>query len=292
MQNDVVDDQDMSSEPLSAPAADRVQPATAPADPVIERAAAAVELPKPWCDSAVTVVLPTYNEADNLPIVTKALFALPLPQLRVLVVDDNSPDGTGELADRLATGGGGRLSVVHRTAKEGLGRAYVDGMTRALDAGADFVVQMDADLSHPPEALPEMLGTLLATRAGVVIGSRYVTGGVLAEEWGVHRRLLSAWANFYVQRLLSLRIRDVTAGFKLWRAGTLRDLRLESIGSNGYSFQVEMNYRAVLRGHKVVEVPIRFDERARGASKMSFAVQLESALVPLRLRRQRRTFDR
>ncbi|WP_203660396.1 polyprenol monophosphomannose synthase [Actinocatenispora rupis] len=257
-------------------------------DPAIERAARAVELPEPWCDSAVTVVLPTYNEADNLPVITRALLALPLSALRILVVDDNSPDGTGEVAEKLAEELDGRLSVVHRTAKEGLGRAYVDGMTRALDAGADFVVQMDADLSHSPEYLPEMLGTLLATRAGVVIGSRYVTGGVLAEEWGLHRKLLSGWANFYVQRLLSLRIRDVTAGFKLWRASTLRDIDLESVGSNGYSFQVEMNYRTVLRGHKVMEVPIRFEERQRGASKMSFAVQWESALMPLRLRRRRR----
>jgi len=288
MASGVVDDRDMSSEHLPAPPAEPEPADPVADDPVVARAAAAVRLPAPWRDATVTVVLPTYNEADNLPVIVRALFALPLPQLRVLVVDDNSPDGTGELADRLAAESGGRLDVVHRTGKEGLGRAYVDGMTRALDAGADFVVQMDADLSHPPEALPQLLGTALATRAGVVIGSRYVTGGVLAQEWGLHRRLLSAWANFYVQRLLSVRIRDVTAGFKLWRAETLRDLRLETVGSNGYSFQVEMNYRAVLRGHKILEVPIRFDERARGASKMSLTVQLESALVPLRLRRNRR----
>lgn len=258
-------------------------------DPVVERAAAAVALPSPWCDSAVTVVLPTYNEADNLPTILRALLALPLPALHVLVVDDDSPDGTGGLADELAgTLGDGRITVVHRTVKEGLGRAYVDGMTRALEAGAEFVVQMDADLSHPPEVIPELLGTLRSTRAGVVIGSRYVTGGVLAEAWGLHRRLLSAWANFYVQRLLSLRIRDVTAGFKVWRADTLADLHLDEVASNGYSFQVEMNYRSVLRGHKVVEVPIRFDERQRGASKMNLGVQLESALVPVRLRRRRR----
>jgi len=256
-------------------------------DPVIDRAAKAIALPSPWCDARVTVVLPTYNEAENLPIIVRALLDLPLTELRILVVDDNSPDGTGELADRLA-GEHERVEVVHRKGKEGLGRAYVDGMTRALDAGADFVVQMDADLSHPPEYIPQLLGTLLATGAGVVIGSRYVTGGVLAQEWGRHRKLLSAWANFYVQRLLSIRIRDVTAGFKIWRAETLRDLDLTEVNSNGYSFQVEMNYRTVLRGHKVVEVPIRFEERQIGASKMSIAVQWESALVPLRLRRRRR----
>ncbi|MGA8114683.1 MAG: polyprenol monophosphomannose synthase [Actinocatenispora sp.] len=262
-----------------------------PSNPTADRAAKAVALPAPWCDSAVTVVLPTYNEADNLPVIVRALLTLPLSGVRVLVVDDNSPDGTGAVADALAeelnADGPTRVSVVHRTVKEGLGRAYVDGMTRALDGGADFVVQMDADLSHPPECIPEMLGTLHSTRADLVIGSRYVTGGVLAEEWKLHRRLLSGWANFYVQRLLSLRIRDVTAGFKLWRADTLRDLQLATVGSNGYSFQVEMNYRAVLRGHKVMEVPIRFEERRQGASKMSLAVQLESALMPLRLRRRR-----
>jgi dolichol-phosphate mannosyltransferase len=260
----------------------------------VERAAGAVALPEPWCDARVTVVVPTFNEADNLPILTRALLALPLPRLSVLVADDNSPDGTGEVADKLAaelnTGPEPRITVVHRTAKEGIGRAYVDGMTRALEAGAEYVVQMDADLSHPPEYIPQMMGALKSTRAGVVIGSRYVTGGVLAEEWGLHRRLLSGWANFYVQRLLSMRIRDVTAGYKVWEADTLRDLSLESVRSNGYSFQVEMNYRAVLRSHKVVEIPIHFDERQHGASKMSFGVQLESAVMPFRLRRHHREF--
>lgn len=267
-----------------------------PTDAVEERSAQAVALPSPWCDSRVTVVLPTYNEAENLPIIVRALLALPLPELRVLVADDNSPDGTGKVAEELAAelnaDGTERLTVVHRTAKEGIGRAYVDGMSHALEAGAEFVVQMDADLSHPPEYIPQMLGTLLATRAGVVIGSRYVTGGVLAEEWALHRRLLSGWANFYVQRLLSMRIRDVTAGFKLWRAESLSDVDLNAIRSNGYSFQVEMNYRAVLRGHKVIEVPIHFDERKHGASKMSFSVQLESALMPFRLRRAHRNLRR
>jgi dolichol-phosphate mannosyltransferase len=254
-----------------------------------ERAAGAVVLPEPWCDARVTVVVPTYNEADNLPILVRALLALPLPKLSVLVADDNSPDGTGKVADELAAVEP-RVTVVHRTAKEGIGRAYVDGMTRALAADAEYVVQMDADLSHPPEYIPQMVGALKSTRSGVVIGSRYVTGGVLAEEWGLHRRLLSGWANFYVQRLLSMRIRDVTAGYKLWDADTLRDLSLETVRSNGYSFQVEMNYRAVLRAHKVIEVPIHFDERQHGASKMSFGVQLESAVMPFRLRRHHRQF--
>lgn len=244
----------------------------------------AVELPAPWRDAAVTVVLPTYNESANLPIVVEALLALPLPGLTVLVVDDNSPDGTGKVAEELAAVHEGRVTVTHRAHKDGLGRAYVDGMTRALDAGAEYVVQMDADLSHPPEFVPQMLGTLLSTRAGVVIGSRYVPGGSLASEWGVDRRILSGWANFYVEALLRMRIRDVTAGYKVWARQTLLDIGLDRIHSNGYSFQVEMNYLAVRRGHKVVEIPIHFEERQLGSSKMTLGVKLESAKVPFQLR--------
>jgi dolichol-phosphate mannosyltransferase len=247
-----------------------------------------VELPSPWRDAAVTVVLPTYNESANLPVVVGALLALPLPQLSVLVVDDESPDGTGKVADELAAAHPGRVAVVHRAAKEGLGRAYVDGMSRALDAGAEYVVQMDADLSHPPEYIPQLLGTLLSTRAGVVIGSRYVPGGSLAEEWGLDRRLLSGWANFYVETLLRLRIRDVTAGYKLWSREALLDVGLQRVHSNGYSFQVEMNYLAARNGHKIVEIPIHFEERHLGSSKMTLAVKLESAKLPFQLRRRYR----
>jgi dolichol-phosphate mannosyltransferase len=249
----------------------------------------AVELPEPWCSAAVTVVLPTYNEAANLPVIVAALFRLPLPGLRVLVADDNSPDGTGEVAEALARQyGPSRMTVVHRPGKQGLGRAYVDGMTRAMQAGAGFVVQMDADLSHGPEYLPQMLGTLLATGADVVIGSRYVAGASLAREWSWHRKALSGFANAYVRLLLRLGIRDVTAGFKLWRASALQAIDLASIRSNGYSFQVEMNYRTVRSGSglKVIEVPIHFAERSEGESKMSLRVQLESALLPFLLRRR------
>lgn len=244
----------------------------------------AVELPTPWRDAAVTVVLPTYNESANLPIIVDALLALPLPNLTILVADDNSPDGTGKVAEELSAQTQGRVSVVHRPGKEGLGRAYVDGMTRALEAGAEYVVQMDADLSHPPEYIPQMLGTLLSTRAGVVIGSRYVPGGSLASEWGTNRRLLSGWANFYVDALLRLRVRDVTAGYKIWARSTLLDVGLERVHSNGYSFQVEMNYLAAKRGHKIVEIPIHFEDRQAGASKMTLAVKLESARLPFQLR--------
>jgi dolichol-phosphate mannosyltransferase len=246
------------------------------------------ELPEPWRSAAVTVVLPTYNEATNLPMMVAVLFALPLPGLQILVADDNSPDGTGDIADRLAERyGAERLTVLHRPGKEGLGRAYVDGMTRALLAGAEFVVQMDSDLSHAPEYLPEMLGALLATQADVIIGSRYVTGASLDKEWSWRRKLLSGFANMYVRVLLRLSIRDVTAGFKLWRRSALSAIDMASIQSNGYSFQVEMNYRAVKCGLKIVELPIHFAERKEGESKMNLSVQLESALLPFRLRQRR-----
>ena len=161
-------------------------------------------------------------------------------------------------------------------------------MTQAIKAGAEFVVQMDSDLSHSPQYLPQMLGTLLATDSDVVIGSRYVCGASLAREWSWHRKALSAFANTYVRVLLRLGVRDVTAGFKLWRAAALTTIDIANIRSNGYSFQVEMNYRTVQHGLKIVELPIHFADRLEGESKMSLKVQLESALMPLSLRRHSR----
>jgi dolichol-phosphate mannosyltransferase len=234
-------------------------------------------------------VLPTYNEAANLPVIVAELLALPLPNVRILVADDNSPDGTGDVADQLAERyGADKMTIVHRPGKQGLGRAYVDGMTRAIAAGAEFVVQMDSDLSHAPKYLPQMLGTLLSTDADVVIGSRYVAGASLASEWSWRRRALSGFANTYVRVLLRLGIRDVTAGFKIWRASALETIDVASIRSNGYSFQVEMNHRSVRHGLKIVELPIHFAERRDGESKMNLRVQLESALMPFQLRRRAR----
>jgi dolichol-phosphate mannosyltransferase len=248
-----------------------------------------VELPEPWRSSALTVVLPTYNEAANLPVIAAELLALPLPGLRILVADDNSPDGTGAIADELAgQHGPDRVTVAHRPGKQGLGRAYVDGMTRAVAGGAEFVVQMDSDLSHAPKYLPQLLGTLLSADADVVIGSRYVAGASVATEWSWRRKALSGFANAYVRALLRLGIRDVTAGFKIWRASALETIDVASIRSNGYSFQVEMNYRSVLAGLKIVELPIHFADRREGESKMSVRVQLESALMPFQLRRRAR----
>jgi dolichol-phosphate mannosyltransferase len=232
----------------------------------------------------ITVVVPTYNERDNLPRLVDLLAALRLPNLHVLVVDDNSPDGTGEVAEKLGVDAPIPVGVLHRTVKDGLGRAYVAGMTRALAEGADIVVQMDADLSHPCEAIPGMVQVLTTTDAAVVLGSRYVAGGAVASDWRWHRKALSAWANFYVNAILRLRVKDATAGFKAWHAQTLRAIDVASMQSNGYAFQVEMNYRVVQRGMRIAEVPIRFEERSDGVSKMSLAVQLESALVPWKLR--------
>jgi dolichol-phosphate mannosyltransferase len=231
----------------------------------------------------VTVVVPTYNERDNLPKIVDLLAALQLPDLHLLVVDDNSPDGTGDVADKLVVEAPIPVGVLHRTVKDGLGRAYVAGMTRALAEGADIVVQMDADLSHPAAVVPDMVEMLETTDAAVVLGSRYVAGGAVAENWPWRRKALSTWANFYVNTILRLDVKDATAGFKAWHADTLRAIDVESVQSNGYAFQVEMNYRTVKRGLRIAEVPIHFEDRTNGESKMSLGVQIESALVPWKL---------
>lgn len=230
-----------------------------------------------------TVVVPTYNERENLTKLVGLLADLQIDGLGVLVVDDNSPDGTGDIADKLAIDGPIPVAVLHRTEKNGLGRAYVAGMTRALDGGADIVIQMDADLSHPTTVIPAMIEMLNTTDAAVVLGSRYVPGGAVASDWPWHRKALSAWANFYVNTILRLGVKDATAGFKAWHAQTLRTIDVASVESNGYAFQVEMNYRTVKHGLALAEVPIEFEERNEGESKMSLSVQLESALVPWKL---------
>lgn len=247
----------------------------------------------------LTVVVPTYNEADNLAALADALLALPFPQLQLLVVDDNSPDGTGALADDLAAqvnaGAGSarpRMTVIHRQGKGGLGTAYVAGMTRALDDGADFVVQMDADFSHSPTYITAMLGVMLATDAHVVVGSRYVPGGTLDAGWGPGRRFLSWWANLYSRAILGLRIRDMTAGFKLWRREALLGIGLARIRSNGYSFQVEMAYLCEKLGYRIIEVPIHFEDRRIGQSKLDVPVKLESAWRTWQIRWRYRTLAR
>ena len=232
------------------------------------------------------VVVPTYNERDNLPTLLTRLLVLPVPDLRVLVVDDGSPDGTGELADELARSSGGRVQVLHRAVKDGLGRAYVAGMGRALAGGAGTVIQLDADLSHPVETVPLMLAALTDGPADVVVGSRYVAGGSTAQEWPWRRRALSRAANSYVDHVLHLGVRDVTSGFKAWRAEALRAVDLPSCNAQGYAFQIELAFRCRRLGLVVEELPIHFADRSHGRSKMTFAVQREAAVLPWRLRRR------
>jgi dolichol-phosphate mannosyltransferase len=225
---------------------------------------------------SVTVVVPTFNEADNLPRLADRLLALPLPELKIIVVDDSSPDGTGALAEQLAGEYPGRLSVIHRPAKSGLGTAYIAGFRCALEQGAEAVVQMDADFSHSPEYVPLLVERL--QDYDVVIGSRYVRGGRLDQRWGVGRYLLSWWANsIYTRLMLNIRVRDATAGFKAWRRETLLGLGLDRIHSNGYIFQVEMAYVAERLGYRALEIPIYFEDRRIGQSKMTVPVKLEAA---------------
>ncbi len=242
-----------------------------------------VEVEDTWRPRAV-VVIPTYNEYECLPRLVAAIAALRIPGLQILVVDDNSPDGTGNIADHLARDPGNALTVVHRPRKDGLGRAYVDGISRALETGAQVIVQMDADLSHPPSSIPLMLRALHYRGTGVVIGSRYVYGGSVEADWPMRRRWLSHIANRYVNLVLGLGLHDVTSGFKAWRAETLDDIDLPTIGSSGYAFQFEMNYRAARSGWDLLEVPICFRDRRAGRSKMGTGVLTESMLAPWQLR--------
>jgi dolichol-phosphate mannosyltransferase len=184
-----------------------------------------------------------------------------------------------------------RVVVIHRQGKGGLGTAYVAGMSRALADGAEYVLQMDADFSHSPAYISQMLGVMLATEAHVVIGSRYVPGGTLDEGWGPGRRLMSWWANLYSRAILNLRIRDMTAGFKLWRRAALLEIGLERIRSNGYSFQVEMAYLCEKRGYRLVEIPIHFEDRRIGQSKLDIPVKLESAWRTWQIRWRYRHLD-
>jgi dolichol-phosphate mannosyltransferase len=254
--------------------------------------ATSIELPRPWSEMPVAVVVPTYNEAENLPRLAQRLFALKLPNLRLIVVDDNSPDGTGEIADQLAAEFNqtqpGRMIVLHRAVKDGIGRAHLAGMAEALARDDRFIVQMDGDLSHQPETIPQMLGAMLATDAGLVIGSRYIASGSLSESWGLHRRLLSRGGSTYVNAILHLRIADTTGGFKLWRADALKSIDLACVRSSGFSFQIEMNYQAHSAGVKILEIPIHFDERFTGKSKITLGIQLEGLWVPFALRMARK----
>ena len=235
---------------------------------------------------AAWLILPTYNEAENVEaLVTSAIVQLAKESdaPRVLVVDDNSPDGTGEIADRLAAEHPGRVEVLHRPGKGGLGPAYLAGFAHALDAGADVVLEMDADFSHDPTDLPRMLEA--ARAADLVIGSRYMPGGGV-RDWGLIRRAVSRGGSRYAQAVLRLPVRDLTGGFKCFRREVLEAIDLPTVRSQGYAFQVELTYRSVLGGFRVVEVPIVFRDRRLGRSKMSWRIAAEAMVLVPQLRKR------
>jgi dolichol-phosphate mannosyltransferase len=235
----------------------------------------------------LTVVTPTFNEAENLPKLVSALFALPIPSLNLLVVDDNSPDGTGELADQMAEQDE-RITVLHRPGKLGLGTAYVGGFQQALRMGAEAVAQMDADFSHPPEKLVDLLDALRGY--DMAMGSRYVPGGAVDVRWPFWRKGLSTFGNLYARTLLDLPVRDATGGFRVWRRETLLKMPLGRVRSNGYAFQVEMVYLVHLLGCSFTEIPIYFADRRWGRSKMSFQIQAEAAVRVWQMRLEYRNF--
>jgi dolichol-phosphate mannosyltransferase len=226
------------------------------------------------------VVVPTYNEAETIERLVRAVLAELPPSRRVLVVDDSSPDGTGEIAEQLA-GERDDVGVLHRPEKQGLGPAYVAGFEVALEGGAELIVQMDADFSHDPAELPELLAAAKgagagAPRADLVIGSRYVPGGRVTD-WGPARVGISRWGSRYARAVLGVEVRDMTSGFKCWRRAALEAIDLGSVNAQGYAFQVEMTFRAHAAGLRVVEVPITFRDRRVGESKMTGAIVLEAA---------------
>lgn len=227
----------------------------------------------------VLVVVPTYNECENLPVLVPAV--LERDNYRILVADDGSPDGTGALADELAARWPGRLHVLHRTGARGLGRSYLEAFRRAIAEPVDVVCQMDADLSHDPEHLPALVEA--ARTHDLVLGSRYLHG-ISVVNWPLHRIALSTGANLYIRAVTGMPVRDCTSGFRCWRREALARLPLDAIVSDGYSFQIEMLWRATRLGFRITEVPIVFVERREGHSKLSQAVLVEALWMPWRLR--------
>ena len=264
------------AESLTVPAA---MPGSGPtmsgSAPAASGSATAEARPGPW------IILPTYNEAENLDSIAAAILGA-LPDATLLVVDDGSPDGTGEMADRLADADA-RVRVLHRTAKAGLGRAYLAGFRVALESGATAVLQMDADWSHDPAALPGLLAPIVEGSADLVIGSRYTPGGGVVD-WGIARRVISRGGSLFARLVLGLPARDLTGGFKAWRAGALAAIDFDGVHAGGYVFQIEMTYRANRLGARIREVPITFRDRRVGQSKMSRRIVVEALVVVCQLR--------
>lgn len=232
--------------------------------------------------SRTWVVIPTYNEAHNLPLMAAELWALNIPGLSILIVDDNSPDGTGDIAQELAAQRSGDLHVIHGNGKHGLGAAYSRGFEWVLQQDAQFVIQMDCDFSHSPEYIPQMLYEI--RDYDVVVGSRFVSGGQIDERWDTARYLLSWWANaIYTRFILNLQVKDATSGFKCWRADVLRHIDMKGVSPYGYSFQVEMAYITQKLGYRVKEIPIYFEDRRIGRSRLTLPIKLEAAVRTWRI---------
>ena len=221
------------------------------------------------------IVIPTFNEIENIQALTEALLQLPIRNLKLLIVDDASPDGTGRLADELGKKTQDRIVCLHRAGKLGLGTAYIAGFRYALDHDATVIGQMDADFSHPIDKISEMIRLL--TECDVAVGSRYIPGGKLDDRWSIFRKALSTFGNIYARTILGLPIKDVTGGFRFWRRETLAGMPLERVRSNGYVFQVEMAYLAHKLNYRFKETPIYFADRRMGKSKMTLRIQLEAA---------------
>jgi dolichol-phosphate mannosyltransferase len=238
----------------------------------------------PGTTPTALVIMPTYNERENLPIVAQGL--MQVPNVSLLIVDDHSPDGTGDVADALAREYAGRIDVMHRSGPRGLGHAYIDGISAAIERPFEVICQMDADLSHDPKDLPSLIAA--ASQADVVIGSRYVPGGGI-RNWPLRRRILSRFANFYIRLVTRLTPHDCTSGFRCWKRSALAAIPLDRVTSDGYSFLVELLFIASTLRLRTAEVPITFVERRLGESKLSSAVIFESAVTPWRLIASRKT---
>jgi dolichol-phosphate mannosyltransferase len=235
----------------------------------------------PPASPSIWIIIPTYNERENIGPITDAVLAT-VPDAHVLIVDDGSPDGTGELADEISRANPA-ISILHRPAKQGLGRAYVAAFRDLLTRDADIVVQMDADFSHPVRFLPPLLAPLRLDRADLVLGSRYTKGGQIPR-WNLFRRLISRGGSIFAAVVLLMPYRDLTGGFKAWRAAALREIDLDRLHAGGYAFQIETTFRARLAGARVVEVPITFEERRVGQSKMSMNIFMEAFILVVGLR--------
>ncbi|HET9705128.1 MAG TPA: polyprenol monophosphomannose synthase [Vicinamibacterales bacterium] len=225
------------------------------------------------------VLVPTYNEKDNLPVLVRELMTI--PNVHVLVLDDQSPDGTGQIGEALAAEFPGRVQVLHRTGQRGLGVSYLEGFRMAIAGDADLVCQMDADLSHDPKYLPDLVAAA-ANGADLVIGSRYLNG-ISVVNWPLRRIILSSFANFYIRTITGLGLRDITTGYRCWRRQALARLPLDGIVSDGYAFLLDVTFMAAHAGLRIVEAPIIFVERRQGASKLSTGVLMESLITPWKL---------